>query len=640
MADTITLGEVLEPGDAAPRSEPATPKQTRDIPAPPITVAAIPVETPKAVAVQVTPTAKIPPPPSEADKWFADTPYAKSKSAAAAAAKGLISAFMGIPQTAYHAQASLLDKVIPGTEVARNAHRVSDMSDEAVRSVNNVFGDYHPEFSPGAEFAGALLNPATNKVGQATATIKLAGPVANLAARSAASGVAGAAMNPVTDIENYWGTKLKDLGWGAGISGGLGVLTKGAGALIAPQVQKAAKALEAKGVNLANLTLGQLLGGGAQKFEDWAERLPFSGIKQAKDRGEREIMEVAPWRAVGKAIGHEIDEKAPIQDTALAILGGEGGDGQRIKGAISQAYDDARATAPLIPTRAVPNAAGDDFKKNVGTPKVINDAVRTADSWAQQGGEEAEGVAKWVKGKLSSVMSAFNPDMAKDTHFADAKDLHNKIKYLGERISEAHDAADTNPALREYWKGAAGQLTKVRDHLYNLWANTDQKSFDALRRADKAYGSAQALTEAMKAAKLRAGVPTPEDLLRAGAKGESAKNVATRSVDYAPYAQDARTVLGPIAKPEGEFGKLVKAAPTLGLLGSGAVAGYFNPTIAGAIGAGGLGSLAASRALYGPTLNLGNILANPGPKRQAARQALENAPAYLTPAGVHLMDRQ
>lgn len=624
--DATRMGEPTMSADELARNKAAFERQ-----APP-TPAQIPVPAP-----QVKPKAGVPPPPSEGATWLANTPYGEAKSRAAAAAKGLIDPLLGVAQLGERGLRTPLELGRRGlaTLSGKPYEAPTYLADEATRSIHNVLGEMHPELSPKTEITGAVINPVGLGVGKGLNAVKSLG----LYPKAALAGAAGGASAPVDDIEHYWGTKIGDMGWGTAMGVGTQAVANTVGKVLAPRVQKAIETLKAQGLDPSKLTLGQLLGGKAASFENWVrDTLPGSGIKPAQERGAREF-QVAPLRQVGQSVGHAIDENAPIPKIAADLVGGADDQGNRVAGAIDNTYAAARNSAPAlgIEMKAVPNKAGTTFNLNQGTPRFLNSVQKEGESWA---GQSKDGKKAWdaLKTDINESLKPFNLDFTTSKHYASAEDLHNAIKYLNGRISGVSEQVSKEPG-NMYNKKLAGALSDVRDHLRNLWENTDQGSYDLLRSADRAHGASQTILDAMKGANLRGGAYTPEDLLRASAHGESIKNIASRSGNYAPYATAGQEVLGATKEPAslmtlpGMMHALgTKAIPAAGAAGVGALGAMGHPAVAAGAGLGALGSLAASRALYGPTLNLGNRWANPGPARLALRDSLEGVPAYLSGA--------
>lgn len=612
--------------EEAARAKAAFDRQGALVPPPP-SVAQIPTQL-------KPPSAGVPPPPSAAATWMANTPYAESQSRAAAAAKGLIDPVLGAAQLGERVLRAPLEmsKWVGDKVRGTTSEAPTYASDEATRSIHNVLGGYHPELSPKTEIAGAAINPIGTGVGKALDATK----GANLYLKGAAAGVAGGASAPVDEVEKYWGTKLGDMGWGAALGAGTSGISKVVGATLAPRVQKAVETLKAQGLDPSKLTLGQLLGGKAASFENWVrDTLPGSGIKPAQGRGLREF-QVAPLRQVGQSVGHAIDEGAPIPKIAADLVGGTDEQGNKVRGAVADTYAAGRASAPLIPAKAVPNNAGTGFRMNVGTPRVFAPLQKQGEEWAADGSVAGKEARNLLAADLREAVKPFKLDPANGSyHYADPTQLHDSIKYLNGRITDVGKAA-TNDSGNPYHKKMQDALIVARNHLRDLWENTDQGSFDKIRAADRAHGAVQTLLDAGKRATVpRGGAYTPDDLLRASALGENARDVVTRSTDYAPYATAGQEVFG--HSPTGGPMTLPQLVHMLGTKGLGALGaatavgagplGY--PAVAAGAAGLGLGSLAASRALYGPTGQLGNRWANSSEGRLALRDALESVPSYL-----------
>lgn len=130
-----------------------------------------------------------------------------------------------------------------------------------------------------ARLGGSLLSPANLLAGGAVGSM-VAKPLMQAASIGAAQGV----LAPVTDTENFAEEKLKQAAGGAVFGAAGAGLVKGAGAVMNPLASKAEQTMRDLGVKM---TPGQIMGGQAKAFEEFAENLPLVGsyISNAKERG-------------------------------------------------------------------------------------------------------------------------------------------------------------------------------------------------------------------------------------------------------------------------------------------------------------------------------------------------------------------
>ena len=661
--ETGPLVEDLQGVHVAPESHAQTPPATPDGARAPMSEAqfnaAVTAGTPSAPRpTVVTPPPQVPrgapvPPPPDAGAqflagtgpkdtglWAMKSPFDEytigqhvppaSRSAGTAAWKGLVDPLLGAPQFVAHALHDATS-VMGENPLSRQMGNSTELYDELIKNFHDYTAPEHPELSPGSQIAGSVLTPTGVGVGKALDLVKTGSGWLPAIAKAVTAGLTGGATNPVDDVKKYWDTKIGDLGWSGGMGAGMGVGAKALGALIAPAAQKAFQALKAQGVDPSQFTLGQILGGTGAKIENFIKTFfPFSGVEAAQDAGRREV-QVAPLRAAAAKVGATLDTKQPLPDQLADLVSGVDSDGYPVKGAIAQGYDDARKSAPLIPARAVPNNAGTDFRKNVGTPKVLNDVARETQTWVNDGGDPGKQAAQFINPILKNAAAPFGMDPANGQyHYADPAALHKTITYLNGRINAAYTKYNDDTS-NEYMHSAAEQLEKIRDHLHDLWANTDQASFDKLRSADAAHSMMQTVQRAAASAAKTGMEYTPEQLIAAGAKGASPKSTAGSSNDLQRYAMNAQEVLGPPPSGVGpELAKIAGKVPALGGAGYAAYEGFMHhPAIAGATLAGLGGLSAASRYLGYGGANLGNKWANVGPTRASWGQQTRDIPAYL-----------
>jgi hypothetical protein len=96
--------------------------------------------------------------------------------------------------------------------------------------------------------------------------------------------------------EGFMPEKATDIGLGAALGPVAEKVVKGAGNILSPQLQRL-KELTAQGIDTSKLTLGQILGGKTQGFENLLQSVPFGGVKPLVKAGEKSLTEQANKRA-------------------------------------------------------------------------------------------------------------------------------------------------------------------------------------------------------------------------------------------------------------------------------------------------------------------------------------------------------
>lgn len=532
--------------------------------------------------------------------WKSDEPYGDSKSVIAAATKGVAGPLMGAAQ--------LVSKGLKGTTslggllpnpVSNFWSGNADAIDAQIKELNDAARSWHAGDSPKTELTGSMISPPNVLGGKAAGAVAKVGNVT----KAAITGAVAAASNPVEDIKNYWSHKLVDIGLGGGTGAVLGKAGDVAGSALNPIVQKAVKVLQDHGVDVSKMTLGQLLGGGARKFEDWMrDMVPLNKIGEAQQAGNKEFM-VAPVRKAMENINRPVEGSALMPD----ILG-------KAQQDLNTAYKDAVGTAPLIAMKAVPNAAGTGYKKNVGSMAFFNNLMKSAEDWTKvpNGAKQASTDGDKAFTALSTAiqntaLKPFKPSAPGGSYsYSDPKELHTAIKTLNTEINDVYQGLSKgNPAFgTTYTRPYLEQLEKVRDHLRDLWEKSDKSSFSKLRSADAANAGVSTVQDASAAARKVAGEYTPEQLIEAGRRSsQSARRTAAGDNPYQRYAMAGQDVLGNLEP--GKHG--------------------FPATITGA-------AFTPASALINPIYNSGALsryALNQSGLRRAAGEMLRDTPQYL-----------
>jgi hypothetical protein len=198
--------------------------------------------------------------------------------------------------------------------------------DEAVRLREADYNQRKPEGMDWMRFAGNVASPTNIALGAAAAPARAASLGVKMAA-GAGAGAAGAALAPVTDGDNFAKDKAQQMMLGGAFGAFTPVAVAGFSSAISPKASTDAGValLKESGVRP---TVGQTLGGWANRAEEKAQSLPIVGdaIAAARRRAVDQLNTAAINRATSP-IGVKVDK---IGQEGIK----EAGD------ALSQAYDD------------------------------------------------------------------------------------------------------------------------------------------------------------------------------------------------------------------------------------------------------------------------------------------------------------
>ena len=177
----------------------------------------------------------------------------------------------------------------------------------------------------GYRVLGNVVSPANLAI---ASRVPLAASIPGRVGVGIASGGASSALNPVAREGDFWAEKAKQVGIGAA-SGGVTPLVTGAiGRVISPNASTNANLQLLKDAGVRP-TVGQSLGGAANRVEEKAMSLPIVGdaISAARERAREQFNQAAINRAVAP-VGGQVDEV------------GQAGI-QRAGDLLSKSYDDA-----------------------------------------------------------------------------------------------------------------------------------------------------------------------------------------------------------------------------------------------------------------------------------------------------------
>lgn len=453
----------------------------------------------------------------------------------------------------------------------------------------DAFREENPKTAIGAEIAGAVA-PALLTMGASTpaTTAAVAKPAASLGMRTLQGAGIGAAQGGIYGASQAdVGEELQGGAEGALFGGAVGaafpILGQGLKSVISPKasVNPQLQALKEAGVQP---TIGQALGGIANKVEQKAQSLPIVGDVIASKRG------------AARDAAAEVFNNAAINKVLAPI-------GQKVEGAGQEAIGEAAKKA----SQAYDNALGK-----------IN-GVMFDDAFNAKVGE------------LRGLVSNLSEDQAKRFEKIYANEIQNRMSPAGGMIPEAYKKADSN--LGKIAINATDrELGDAVKQLQALMKEQMQRSNPAVAGELKAADAAYALLAKVEGAAVKAadkeGIFTPKQLLQAVKEGD--KSVRKRATARGEallqdFAQEGQATNAMLADTVANSGTVDRAAQ---ILSGGAL--FTNPLATVAGGAGGLAmySQPVQNALVAAVSKRGagaadtakkiNLLLNSNAPRQAA----------------------
>jgi hypothetical protein len=440
------------------------------------------------------------------------------------------------------------DEVFSGVESLFNDKSYDENLAEN-RADEDQYAKEHPAWNLASELLGGLATGGLGVTKVAGAKALGAGGKALANAGIGAGGSAGhlfgegegSIKERGKNVTDNLGTVVAGAALPAALSGVGKVASKGVQRMNRPEVQR----LREKGVQP---TVGQTLGGTANRLEEAAQNIPFLGVRAARERAQGE------WRKsffddALAPLGKKVDDADPQQMMIQA------------EKAVDEAYDSARA---LMPDGMVVN---NGLRESLGTIK-----TKVSEGGYGLNGDELKDFNRvWKnmqplfanKGKVSQkelqkIDQALSKQASKSTASKEMKEAVGDL-----RAAFSDSVGNGNPAYKEAYDKA-------------------QQSFMGLARLRDA------------AAKDAEGAFTPGQAVSATRKQDKSASKGTTGEGYLQReAQDARRVLGDKVADSGTAERAVAnfggGGGLVGLL-TGAVSPLTAAAGAGVIGAGRLGS--------------------------------------------------
>ncbi len=490
--------------------------------------------------------------------------------------------------------AQLLTKALPESVVsagnalnnwlARNTGMVAEVPaggvDQMVREREASY--VKPEGMDWARLAGNVLSPVNAGIGFAGKVASRAGLGAKMAT-GAATGAAAGSLAPVTSGDDFWGDKSSQAGVGAMFGGATPAAVAGLSRVVSPRasVNPDVQTLLSSGVKP---TIGQTLGGMANRIEEKAISVPFVGdaIVSARSKANEQLTKAVAQRALTP-----IGEQVPKDKLGRELVA-------HVGDTLGKAYDDVLKNVTV--------RADQQFGADISR---LSNMVNT--------GSINPNVASTFNRILQNdVLSKFKGQNALTGQTL--KDIESDLGQMAARYGSSADpdARLLGDALREVQSSLRGMVArsnpKVAERIKNInsgWAN-----FKRLERAASYVGAEDG---AFNAAQLQSAVKA---LDRSKDKGQFSKGRALME----DLSDPAKNVLGSKVPNSG-------TADRMFLGGAGLGAAYLEPMtlLAPVIGAGMYTSPMQS-------LLRGAVSARPGFAQPVAGLLDQSAP-MLAPAG-------
>lgn len=338
----------------------------------------------------------------------------------------------------------------------------------------------------------------------------VASPVNRLipAGRGMTGTMAGAAagnvlMTPTYGQGDLMSEKVRQATEGAMAGGAL----RGVANVVAPPVSEAAQRLMAQGVRP---TVGQMLGGAANRMEEGATSIPLVGdvIRGARDYANKTLNTTMLNRAL-KPIGEELPKDAPFGRDALDFT--------------QKAFNDAYE-------RVLGNAT---VKIDPDFAQAINNIKSMAAS-----GQMGEGTGKQIIALINGqVMKRFDPK----AQLADGKNLKEIQTVLGEKIKNFGSSSDANQ------REVANALRDVQTALMDMVSRQNPMLRKQLGDVNSGYSVFKTVQRAASSVGADEGVFTAPQLLSAVKAKDASKDkarFAAGRTGLSDIADDAKAVLG------------------------------------------------------------------------------------------------
>jgi hypothetical protein len=425
---------------------------------------------------------------------------------------------------------------------------------------------------------GNVLSPANAVL---AAKLPQAATLATKLGFSALGGGVSALSNPVTSGE-FWPEKSAQVGYGALGGAAVAPAVSALGRVISPNasVNPQLEMLRREGVNP---TIGQTLGGFANKMEEKLQSLPIMGdaIAAAREKARSQFNTAAINRSTGK-IGEDVEGAG---HAAIKEAGDK----------IGAVYDKARS---MLGNFQVDKQA----QSELANLRMMTQQLRPSE-----------------RKEFENLFKSYQKELTPNGHLmADGFErITSKLTKEEARFSGASDA---------YQQRLGDALKEMKSIIESSAKRANPKAAELYDSADAAWANLVRLEGAAKAAKGGEGVFTPGQLLTAiqqADKSTRGRSVARGTALMQDLATAGQSVLGNKVPDSGTAGRL---AMGMGGLGAGAI----SPAIPL--------SLLGGAAAYSPPVQsaLRAMVANRPQFAQPIAESLQKVSPFLVPAGAQV----
>lgn len=401
----------------------------------------------------------------------------------------------------------------------------------------------------------------------------------------AVGGGLSALSQPVTQGDNFAWEKLKQVLAGTVFGGTTPAVFAGAGRMVNPKASQDAQLalLRSEGVRP---TIGQTLGGWADKAEQKAMSIPFVGdaIAGARERAAGDLNRAVANRALAP-----IGEKLPEGKVGREAVG-------YVQGKLSEAYDD------LLP------------RMKVQADQTFNQEIKSLANMVKTGALDPKAAASFSRILKNDVLGKFQGQAS-----LTGQTLKQVESDLSQQISRLGQSTDADQRL------IGDALKEVQASLRSLAQRSNPDLAPQLKAINAGYANFKRMERAASSVAADDGVFSPAQLqsaVKALDKSKDKGRFARGEALMQDLADAGRVRLGANVPNSGTADRLMQ-------IGTGAAA-LGNPLLTGATIAG--GSVAYSPAvqalLRGLVANRGS-----GQTAQAISGLLDKAAPVLAPAG-------
>ena len=339
----------------------------------------------------------------------------------------------------------------------------------------------------GARLLGNVINPVNLAIG---ARAPQAASLLRRVAIGAGGGAAVSALNPVVGNGDFASEKLTQVGAGAAFGGAVPAVVGGLARVVSPNASRNAQLAMLKNEGVKP-TIGQTLGGWANRLEERAQSIPLMGdaISAARQRSGDQLNRAAANRALF-SIGQKLPDGVTGNDAVLYV-----------RRALSDAYDDVLPKLSVSQDNAFKQALS-GLQGNV-SQGAINPNAKAAFN-------------RFLKNEVNPLFQGQNA-MTGETF----KRLQSTIT---EKIQQTAASTDADQRL------LATAYKELGDQLNQLSIRTNPQVASQLKAVNAGYANFKRLQKAASSVAAEDGVFTPAML-------HNAVKAADRSKDKARFAE-------------------------------------------------------------------------------------------------------